>query len=1026
MPLSRHILGTLAGLGLALLPVSLGGAAPSEHAPKPAMQATLQPSLKSSSIAGAAKAHLAESYGKLPLSFEANQGQTREQVKFLTHGPGYTLFLTQMEAVLSLDTRKSESRDPREEHLKSSLRSRPWPGSAEKEHSTNDLVRMRLVGASGGAELSGMDDLPGKVNYFIGNNAKKWRSNIPTYAKVRYRNVYPGVDLVYYSREGQLEYDFVVQPGTDPSVIALRFEGASDRWRRERLRMDKTGDILLAGGSNVLRLTKPLIYQPKLSTTGPSSKSPARNPRSVDGHFVLTASSQIRFAVGSYDKSQPLVIDPGLVYSTFLGFQGSGSSMAVDSSGNLFITGPTNQPNFPTTPGAFNRTGGVAFVAKVNAAGSALVYTTYFGGTTNTGIGGESGPFLALDSADNVYLTGYTTASDFPVTTGAFQTKLENTQGCIPFVSKLNPTGSKLVYSTYLGGKTGINVGYAITVDSAGDTYVAGLAGGSDFPITPGAFQTVNNGGASPGISGDAFVTEVKPDGSGLVFSSFLGGTTGGTFASSVVVDGAGATYVAGGTAAKDFPTKNPYQAALSGTGFNGFLTKFAPGGSTLDYSTYFGPGGDNLGATVVGVDALGDAYVAGGSLYAKFAAAGSSLIYSAPGLPAGSGFAVDSSENMYVAGQGNIAGLPVANAIQDTYNGGNDCYIGVVNLKTSALVFGSYLGGSEREFGCGAALDSSGHVYITGWTASINFPLIAGGLSSSFTCCTNAFLTKINLSAAATPLASVTPTNLTFQATTGGTQTVTVKNTGNTALNISKVGFQVASNSFGETDTCTGATIAAGASCSVDVTFTPQTAENDPGLLSITYTGAGSPQFVVLTVVDYTFTPSANSLTLKAGGSGSFSLPVLPLGGFTGNVSINCSGAPKLSDCIASTNSVSLDGLHGGIATVTVSTTAAGIASLRKSRSSFLFSLAVFALPMGLMAFPTEGIHRRTTRRAIWVLAIVLVSLVLLPSCGGGGSSSIQQNPPSPGTPPGTYTLMLTGSSGSVSHSVPISLTVQ
>jgi hypothetical protein len=386
----------------------------------------------------------------------------------------------------------------------------------------------------------------------------------------------------------------------------------------------------------------------------------------------------------------------------------------------------------------------------------------------------------------------------------------------------------------------------------------------------------------------------------------------------------------------------------------------------------------------------------------------------------------VDSSENMYVAGQGNIAGLPVANAIQDTYNGGNDCYIGVVNLKTSALVFGSYLGGSEREFGCGAALDSSGHVYITGWTASINFPLIAGGLSSSFTCCTNAFLTKINLSAAATPLASVTPTNLTFQATTGGTQTVTVKNTGNTALNISKVGFQVASNSFGETDTCTGATIAAGASCSVDVTFTPQTAENDPGLLSITYTGAGSPQFVVLTVVDYTFTPSANSLTLKAGGSGSFSLPVLPLGGFTGNVSINCSGAPKLSDCIASTNSVSLDGLHGGIATVTVSTTAAGIASLRKSRSSFLFSLAVFAVPMGLMAFPTEGIHRRTTRRAIWVLAIVLVSLVLLPSCGGGGSSSIQQNPPSPGTPPGTYTLMLTGSSGSVSHSVPISLTVQ
>jgi beta-propeller repeat-containing protein/HYDIN/CFA65/VesB family protein len=1023
MPLSRQILGALAGVGLALLPVSTGGAALSEHAPKPAKQANIQPILRPSSIAGAAKAHLAGSYGKLPLSFEVNQGQASEQVKFLTHGPGYTLFLTQTEALLSLDTQKSGSRDLKEEHHALSRRSRPWPGSAEKEHSTNDLVRMRLVGANPTPEFSGMDELPGKVNYFVGNDQKNWRSNIPTYSNVRYKNVYPGIDLVYYSREGQLEYDFVVQPGADPSVIALGFEGASDGQRLPRLRMDKTGNVLIEGGSSALRLTKPVVYQPKVSTTRTSSQSVARNTRSVRGHFVLTSSNQVRFELGPYDKSQPLVIDPGLVYSTFLGFQGSGSSMAVDSSGNLFITGPTNQPNFPTTPGASNTTGGVAFVAKVNSTGSALVYTTYFGGTTNTGIGGESGPFIALDSSDNVYLTGYTTATDFPVTTGAFQTKLEDTQGCIPFVSKLNPTGSKLVYSTYLGGKAGINVGYAITVDSAGNAYVAGLASGSDFPTTPGAFQTVNNGGASPGISGDAFVTEVKPDGSGLVFSTFLGGTTGGNFASSVVVDSTGAIYVAGGTAATDFPTKNPYQATLSGTGFNGFLTKFAPGGSTLDYSTYFGSAGSNLGATVVGVDALGEAYVAGGSLYAKFNTAGSSLIYSAPGLPAGSGFAVDASENIYVAGQGNTAGLPLANAIQDTYNGGNDCYIGVVNLKTSALVFGSYLGGSEREFGCGAALDSTGHVYITGWTASVNFPLLAGGLSSSFTCCTNAFLTKIDLSAAATPRASVTPTNLTFQATTGGTQTVTVKNTGNTALNISKVGFQVASNSFGETDTCTGATIAAGSSCSVDVTFMPQTAENDPGLLSISYNGAGSPLFVTLTVVDYSFTPSAQSLVLKAGASGSFNLLVLPLGGLSGTtVTISCTGAPAESTCNPSPSSVGLDGLHGGIVKVAVSTSAA-TAALRPPNFPFL-TAAIFTLPLGLMAFPLVGIRRRTIRPVLWVLALVLLLLALLPSCGGGGVH-VPPPPPSPGTPAGTYTLTVTGSSGSVSHSVPISLTV-
>ncbi|HKW68253.1 MAG TPA: hypothetical protein VJP04_13250, partial [Terriglobales bacterium] len=327
-------------------------------------------------------------------------------------------------------------------------------------------------------------------------------------------------------------------------------------------------------------------------------------------------------------------------------------------------------------------------------------------------------------------------------------------------------------------------------------------------------------------------------------------------------------------------------------------------------------------------------------------------------------------------------------------------------------------------EFGCGAALDSTGHVYVTGWTASVNFPLLAGGLSSSFTCCTNAFLTKIDLSAAATPVASVTPTNLTFQGTTGGTQTVTVNNTGTTALNISKVGFQVPSSSFGETDTCTGATIAAGASCSVDVTFTPQTAENDPGLLSISYNGGSSPLLVVLTVVDYSFTPSTKSLALKAGASESFNLLVLPLGGLSGTtVNISCTGAPAASTCNPSPSSVALDGLHGGIVKVSVSTGAA-TAALRSPDFPF-FTAAILTLPMGLLAFPLARIRRRTIRPVLWVLALVLVWLAFLPSCGGGTTGPPPPPPPTPGTPAGTYTLMVTGSSGSVSHSVPISLTV-
>jgi hypothetical protein len=1012
---NRYTLGFAVALGLTLAAgVALRSVKP-EGIPTRSAQRTVKSAVTAPSVGSSAvKAKAIANYGKLPLSFEVNRGQAGKDVKFLTRGQGYALLLTGQDAVLSLSSPKAEV------SYGSGPHSRPPLATAEKRKVATDVLRMKLLNASQASAPTGFDELPGKVNYFIGNDPKKWRTNIPTYAKVRYKNVYPGIDLVYYGNQGQLEYDFVVAPGADPGLIALAFESSTHQQRVRPPRIDEKGNVLIGSGSSVLQLNQPVIYQPKRSTTSGNSEFAAGDSKPVNGRFVLTASNRIRFELGPYDKSQPLVIDPALVYSTFLGFQGSGASVAADASGNLFIAGSFPGTGFAATSGASNTTAGVAFVAKVNSSGSALLYSTYFGGTTSSGIGGESGPFLALDSSGDVYLTGYATATDFPVTSGAFQTTLKNTTGCIPYVSKLNPAGSKLVYSTYLGGTMGINVGYAITVDSAGDAYVVGMAGGADFPTTPEAFQTVNNGGAASGIAGDAFLTELKPDGSAPVFSTFLGGT-GANLANSVVVDGTG-IYVGGTTTSTDFPTKNPYQATLSGTQ-DGFITKFASGGSSLVYSTYIGSGG----AGVVAVDPLGDAYIAAGDIYAKMNASGSALIYSAPALSVGSGFAVDASENMYVAGVTNTAGLPVANAIQDTYNGGNDCYIGVVNLKTSGLVFGTYLGGSEREFGCGAALDSTGHLYITGWTASVNFPLLPGGLSSSFTCCTNAFLAKIDLSSAATPVASVTPTNLTFQGTTGGMQTVTVKNTGTTALNVSQVGFQVPSNSFSETDTCTGSSIAAGASCSVDVTFTPQTAENDPGLLSITYNGAGSPQFVVLTVVDFSFTPSANSLTLKAGQSGTFNLLVLPLGGLSGTtVNISCTGAPSKSTCAPSSNSVALDGLHGGIVTVNVSTTAS-TAGLLRAPGPAPFSLAtILLLPMGLVAFSLTSLRRRTVQPALWVLALVLVSLSFLPSCGGGGGGNGGGGGGgATGTPPGNYTLTVTGSSGNLSHSTTVSLTV-
>jgi HYDIN/CFA65/VesB family protein/beta-propeller repeat-containing protein len=1016
-PVNKQTLGFIAVTALTLvLGAALWQAKP-KGTSKLSGQKTTHSGLKlPSSVDGTAKEGLVASYGKLPLSFEANQGQTSKQVKYLTRGPGYTLFLTGEEAVFSLSSLKSGVRSQKGEGRELSSLSRPLLATTDKKQITTDVLRMKLVGASQGGEPTGLGELPGKSNYFISNNPKLWRTNIPTYARVRFTNVYPGIDLVYYGNQGQLEYDFIVAPGADPGLISLAFEGSTDRQHLSNLRIDKTGNVLAENGSSVVRLNKPVIYQPKSSTKRANSKFVAQNSKLVDGHFVLTALNQVRFELGPYDKSQPLVIDPGLTYSTFLGGSNEASaiSVAVDLSGNAFITGLTSSTDFPTTSGALDRTApnpsGSWYVAKVNPTGSGLVYSTYFGGsTTNDGVGGENNPVLAIDSTDNVYLTGYTLATDFPVTAGAFQTKIGNPKFDTAFVTKLNPSGSALVYSTYLGGTTFADIGYAITVDSSGDAYVAGLAGSSDFPITPGAFQVTNAG------SPDAFLTELNPKGTGLIFSTFLGGK-GTDIASSVVVDSTGAAYVGGSTTSTDFPTKTPIQGTLQGSQ-DGFITKFAPGGSSLDYSTYFGSTGAGVGA----VDALGNAYV-GSDVAAKINSAGSALVYSTS-LVGGAPFAVDASGNAYFSGVTNSLDIPLVNPIQTTYNGGNDCSVQVLNPTASALVFSTYLGGSEREQFCRGALDSAGHVYIAGATHSINFPVLPGALQTSLSGTSDVFLTRIDLSAP-TPVASVTPTSLTFQGATSASQTVTVKNTGATSLTVSKIGFQVPSSAFTETDNCTTSAIAAGASCSIQVTFTSQTSAAEPGLLSVTYNGIGSPQLVTLTVVDYSFTPSPTSMTLTAGGTGSFNLDVAPLGGFSGTVNINCTGAPSLSTCTPSPSSVGLDGLHGGTVAVTVTTTAPTMALLRAPGLPPFSQAGFVMLPMALIAFPLASKRRRAgVGDGLLVLALMLASLCF--SCGGGGSSGVTQNPGKPGTPAGTYTLTLTGSSGSLSESTTVSLTV-
>jgi hypothetical protein len=415
-------------------------------------------------------------YGNLPLSFEANRGQTNARVDFISRGPSYTLFLTPTAAVVTLQKPKTVA------------------------------VSMRLLGANPHPQSLGQDQLPGQSNYFIGNDPRQWHTAIPTFSKVTYVGAWPGIDVVYYGNQRQLEYDFVVAPRADPRAIQLAIEGC------RKLRIDRNGDLLLQTEDGGLRLQKPVVYQEIDGTR-----------RAVAGRFAVRSKNEVGFELGRYDRAAPLVVDPILSYSTYLGPAGSSNGIAVDSAGNAYVTGQAPSSNFPTTPGAFqtNLAAGtaVAFVSKLNPTGSALVYSTYLGGSFN-----DSGAGIAVDSAGNAYVTGLTQSSNFPTTPGAFQTnKASGTNGSDAFVTKLNPTGSALVYSTYLGGG-GVfgTTARGIAIDSAGHAYVTGSTASANFPTTPGAFQTALMGTALPL---NAFVTKFNPTGSALVYSTYLGGS---------------------------------------------------------------------------------------------------------------------------------------------------------------------------------------------------------------------------------------------------------------------------------------------------------------------------------------------------------------------------------------------------------------------------------------------------------------------------------------------------------------------
>ena len=679
---------------------------------------------------GQAKPALDARYGNLPLSFEVNRGQTDAQVRYLSRGQGYSLFLTESEAVLSL----------------------------QEKGKAGDVVRMQLSGANRKPLVSGVDELPGKSNYFIGNDPSKWRRDVPNYRRVRYKDVYPGVDLVYYGNQRQLEYDFAVAPGADAKDIKLVFKDAKS------LKIDDKANLSIGLRKGQVSMHAPEIYQEIEGRRVP-----------ISGRFAILSKDTVGFHLDEYDHASRLVIDPILAYSTFLGGLDQTNSVrgiTVDAAGNAYVTGDTGSSYFPTTPEAFQTSPPYpsnAFVTKINADGTNVVYSTYLGGGSQ-----DYGVSIAVDSSGDAFIAGVTGSSDFPVTSGAFQTTFPTGGGT--FLAKLNAAGNGLVYSTFFGNVGSGAQGPQMTIDSAGNAYVAGQSA-TTFPVTPGAFQT--SPGSSIFSNAPSVIAKLDPTGSRLLYGTFLNGTKPNasfyvlTSINAIAVDTSGEVFLTGTTDALDLPvTPGAFQATPGA----GFVARLNAAGSGLVYLTYF-----PTGPLSIAIDSSDSAYITG------FGSCGASGVPTTPGAfetsggfsfvtkvkPDGSGLVYSSCLGSIVAGQGALYSFAIAvdaageavvtgetgghgtlqvtsDALQPQNSGAAmNAFLTKFNASGSGLIYSTYLGGGGGDVGNAIALDPSGNAYIGGFTNSTNFPVTYGAYDTTFYGPEAAFVSKFGFATA-------------------------------------------------------------------------------------------------------------------------------------------------------------------------------------------------------------------------------------------------------------------------------------
>lgn len=926
----RKFLPVASIVALALLVVLGVAAGLRRHSGSAVTQRAAAPSTQTPSAEQ--NARVRASMQTLPLAFEANQGQTDPQVKYMARGTGYTVFLTANDTVFALrsGSRASTAGPARHQAAAGTL------PPATKDRTA--AIHMHLAGGNPQAQIIAGSELPGRSNYFIGPDRSRWHANVAQFARVSYRDAYPGVNLAFYGAQKQLEFDFIVAAGASPAPIRFDISGAI------RIVTDPQGNLLLASSAGDVLFHKPVAYQ---------QKDGVREP--VDARFVLQAKNQVSFELGNYDHSRELVIDPSVGYATYLGgsLEDDGYGIAVDGSGNAYVTGQTASIDFPTTAGVYsgsNKGSFDVFVTKVKPDGSGLVYSTYVGGS-----GSDSGNAIAVDGSGNAFVAGGASAG-FPTTGSAYQQTFQG--GAVDaFVFELAASGGTLTYSTYLGG-TGDDVANGIALDGAGNAYVVGSTGSGNFPVhNPIQSSLV---GTSNG-----FVTKLNSSGNALVYSTFLGGD--GDFATAVALNSSDAgfttgstpAYVTGATQTSTFPTTAGAFQTSCGTQANcngglddAFVSVFNAAGSGFVYSTFLGGGRTDQGLGIA-VDSSGDAYVTGftqstdfptknpafstiggtqDAFVAAFSPTGSALSYSTylggSLADAAAGIAVDMNQNAYVTGLTGSTDFPVGHATQGTSGGANDAFVTEIR-SSGTLVFSTYLGGSANEDSRSAggsvspvgaiAVNSAGaNIYVTGNTASSNFP-----------------------------------------ATSGAFQT-TIKTAGIFDAFVVKYSTGAANNNFSIAD----------------------------GALSV---ASGNPGVSATSTITVTSTSST----------------------FSSAVALTCAVTPVVSHgptCGFNPSSVTPPANGNVTATLTVNTTATSALLERPSNgpSSGIF-YAMF-LPIGGVVL-LGGLGSSGTRRkklfGLLMLGVVLTGLLLMPACGGSSSSKTS------GTPAGAYTITVTGTSG-------------